>query len=611
MSNKKVTFLDLFAGAGGFSEGFLQVQANDKEYDFVLASDINKNCELTHLVRYNHQLGLDTGFLRKDITDPDFIDKLVECLKDKEGNLRKIDVVTGGPPCQSFSLAGRRRKFDKKDELFTKYLEVIEVLQPKYFVMENVTGLLTKEGGKFKDKIIQRINSIVDRSKLDDILELAAHFSSTVKDKDRVVFNLLVDRIKTEKEARSITFNTDYIEILEKLLKRLSSEHLNYSRSKTDKDINTIRHGLRILNNWDELKDIKRGILNFKSSCDIDNDYYERDFNDFLHFTDGSKIVKKISKSIKNIGIEEFSVLDKGLEIFLMPLDECFQELKKLVEDPTGELDEAFEGIKLYQVEKHFELNASDYGVPQDRERVVFIASRNDQKRITSPPEKTTPNNKVTNKEALHDLEPLESGGIIDLYKNLLLNGHEMPKRKADGAPSPNDGKSYAEWSRQGRLLKKYNPNRNFYHSGKGKVNSENLMPIELANHKASNHSPDIIKRLEIIQREGGYKASKKVLEEQGVNTKKRNYNLLEPGSTSPTIMTLPDDYVHYNQPRALSVREMARLQSFDDSFVFQGKRTTGGSRRKDEVPQYTLVGNAVPPLLARAIGKQILINIS
>ena len=74
--------------------------------------------------------------------------------------------------------------------------------------------------------------------------------------------------------------------------------------------------------------------------------------------------------------------------------------------------------------------------------------------------------------------------------------------------------------------------------------------------------------------------------------------------------MTIPDDYVHYNSPRALTVREMARLQSFDDTFVFQGKRSTGGNNRKTEVPQYTLVGNAVPPLLARAVATEILKNI-
>ena len=70
------------------------------------------------------------------------------------------------------------------------------------------------------------------------------------------------------------------------------------------------------------------------------------------------------------------------------------------------------------------------------------------------------------------------------------------------------------------------------------------------------------------------------------------------------------DDYTHYGANRSLTVREMARLQSFDDSFVFQGKRTTGGDRRKVETPQYTQVGNSVPPLMSRCIGNEILKHI-
>jgi DNA (cytosine-5)-methyltransferase 1 len=136
------TFIDLFAGAGGFSEGFLQASARDARFEFLLASDINENCELTHWVRYNHQLGLPVKFLRKNITDDDFVDELYAQLHG-----RSVDVVCGGPPCQSFSLAGRRRKHDKKDDLFNRYLRVISKLRPKYFVMENVLGLLTKEGG--------------------------------------------------------------------------------------------------------------------------------------------------------------------------------------------------------------------------------------------------------------------------------------------------------------------------------------------------------------------------------------------------------------------------------------------------------------------------------
>ena len=71
----------------------------------------------------------------------------------------------------------------------------------------------------------------------------------------------------------------------------------------------------------------------------------------------------------------------------------------------------------------------------------------------------------------------------------------------------------------------------------------------------------------------------------------------------APTVTTLPDDILHYSEPRILTVRECARLQSFPDWFAFKGKFTTGGDRRTKECPRYTQVGNAVPPYLARAIG--------
>lgn len=74
----------------------------------------------------------------------------------------------------------------------------------------------------------------------------------------------------------------------------------------------------------------------------------------------------------------------------------------------------------------------------------------------------------------------------------------------------------------------------------------------------------------------------------------------------APTITTLPDDVLHYMEPRILTVRESARLQSFPDWFRFRGKFTTGGDRRTKECPRYTQVGNAVPPLLAEAIGMAV-----
>ena len=83
----------------------------------------------------------------------------------------------------------------------------------------------------------------------------------------------------------------------------------------------------------------------------------------------------------------------------------------------------------------------------------------------------------------------------------------------------------------------------------------------------------------------------------------------------SITVTSLPDDYVHFEQPRILTVREWARLQMFPDWYEFSGKRTTGGSARagnprmglfEREMPKYTQIGNAVPVGLARAVGKHI-----
>ncbi len=96
------------------------------------------------------------------------------------------------------------------------------------------------------------------------------------------------------------------------------------------------------------------------------------------------------------------------------------------------------------------------------------------------------------------------------------------------------------------------------------------------------------------------------VAERKKVGTKKHSTTVLHAELPASTITTLPDDIVHYCEPRILTVRENARLQSFPDWFEFRGKYTTGGKQRKQECPRYTQVGNAVPPLLANAIGEML-----
>jgi len=88
--------------------------------------------------------------------------------------------------------------------------------------------------------------------------------------------------------------------------------------------------------------------------------------------------------------------------------------------------------------------------------------------------------------------------------------------------------------------------------------------------------------------------------------TKKQTQKALLANQPAPAALSIPDDACHYEELRTLTVREMARIQSFPDNFEFRSKITTGGKMRSFEVPQYTQVGNAVPPLLGRALGLAI-----
>ena len=132
---------------------------------------------------------------------------------------------------------------------------------------------------------------------------------------------------------------------------------------------------------------------------------------------------------------------------------------------------------------------------------------------------------------------------------------------------------------------------------------SRGLAPnsLRIANHQAA--TKEYFKKVQSICRPG-YCMS--VSERKRAGTKKHSTTVLAPHLPAPTITTLPDDIVHYSEPRILTVRENARLQSFPDWFAFQGKYTTGGKQRKQECPRYTQVGNAVPPLLANAIGQML-----
>ena len=615
-SRRGVNYLDLFAGAGGFSEGFMQAYTDDKFYDFRLASDINENCELTHRVRYNKMLGLDTDFLCQDIMEDSFLPNLMERLHGQE-----IDVITGGPSCQSFSLAGRRKKLDKRDDLFYHYLKVIKALRPKYFVMENVKGILTKDEGRIKERILREIRSIVDDAKMSTLLAfLNDHLKVSINE-------WLYDCLYTKMCMEDINADMDklydtYFNNLEQQLRNVT-KHLPYSVSKSDVSVNTVRHGLLLLSAKKQREEIRKQVIQLKTSSHIDNDTFVDSYNAIVESISDEKILENMLASVDKIiemdgGCEDDArTLKKSLEILTSTFDECIDFIREQFKSNKNVLN-CFENmmkeIRLYNINEPLVLLSSNYGVPQNRERVVFIGCRNDQEVITEIPSTVKEEDKVKVYEAIWDLNMIGNGEVVNTYNTpTLINEYENTKRLrgVQGEPEK-DGHLFSEWSRTGRLNHRFTfDEAPFYVSSMNDLNVERKhQHMELFNHQTSCQNDKVRERLQIIAEHKDYDAAKKELKEKGLDSQKRNYVVLNPLGQSPTVCTMPDDFIHYSAYRPMTVREMARLQSFVDSFVFQGKRQTGGNNRQKEIPQYTLVGNAVPPLMARAIANTVLNHI-
>jgi len=139
---RKPTVIDLFCGAGGLSKGFEMAG-----YNILLGIDFDKYSIKTF--QENHKTA---GIILDDIKNVD-AKRIRELIGDEE-----VDVIVGGPPCQGFSMAGRRDQNDPRNSLFAEFVRIVNDLKPKWFVMENVTGLLITKtaGGEDVGKIIKR-----------------------------------------------------------------------------------------------------------------------------------------------------------------------------------------------------------------------------------------------------------------------------------------------------------------------------------------------------------------------------------------------------------------------------------------------------------------------
>lgn len=225
-------------------------------------------------------------------------------------------------------------------------------------------------------------------------------------------------------------------------------------------------------------------------------------------------------------------------------------------------------------------INSADFGVPQTRQRIIFIGCREDMPIIESLEPTIKPEKYITSGEAIDDLSFLQPWESASSYSEEI---------------KPNS--RYQRDSRRGRLFKEMGIRR---------------LDKELTNHEAAKHTPLVMARFAAIRKGRGLDSIPRALWEKHLKTEKKWCVKLDDSKLAYTVVTLPDDFVHYSSARVLTVRELARLQSFDDTFVFYGPRSTGGGgagnkKRRVELPQYTQVGNAVPPLVAKAIANTVL----
>lgn len=140
-----LSFIDLFAGAGGISEGFIM-----NGFHLVSANEIEKNYFETYKFNHKQYVKDEENFILGDVTNMEIKQRIIDTAHNK-----KIGVIVGGPPCQGFSTAGWRDPNDKRNQLFKEFVAIVKEIRPEFFVLENVLGILTMRGGEAVKEIVE------------------------------------------------------------------------------------------------------------------------------------------------------------------------------------------------------------------------------------------------------------------------------------------------------------------------------------------------------------------------------------------------------------------------------------------------------------------------
>ena len=220
----------------------------------------------------------------------------------------------------------------------------------------------------------------------------------------------------------------------------------------------------------------------------------------------------------------------------------------------------------------------SEFGIPQKRQRFILVGSKKSNAKIffdkiLANRAKFFKSKKISDKTSLSD-------AISDLLRS---NGTTA----SPDTPNFEAGLYAKAESSYQKLMR----------------NSKPLTSKVADSHRFARHKPQTVERFRYIL--SNSQPNKSINDElrEKYHLKKHTIVPLCQNLCTPTLTTLPDDYIHYCEPRILTVREYARIQSFPDDYEFKGPYTTGGERRKVDVPRYTQIGNAIPPLFAEQAG--------
>lgn len=458
----------------------------------------------------------------------------------------KVDVVIGGPPCQGFSNANRQRRhlINGSNELVKRYVKAIEALNPDVFVMENVKTITSDKHSFCLTK--------EDQEYIVDELHLPIH------DKDVVLYegeyvNEINKLCSMYNSDELVLLNEEELYTVYNLYKKRKDLKKYFQKTFNVKKINTIvSHMVSKDNMPDWYNDsTNKACRILQALIDTNGEKGIEKFNDLKVFWDIQRFFQGIVELNSKDAIYSIVLSNRTITVQMrtyIVIDFIRNALKKLGYEINGKV-----------------LNAASFGVPQNRERFIMIGVKKGKAKteIELPDELIrNPQDYVTVKQAISDLSKYEpTVGSMD----------EIQKRQ-------------------------YIPVINSFYR-KLVLNDSK----EIFNHVCTETRDTAKKRFEMIEQGKNFHSLPDELKstyENPARTQNTIYKRLVYDLPSDTVVNVRKSmWIHPELNRAVSAREAARLQSFPDNYIFFGT--------KDSV--YQQIGNAVPPVLGRAVAEKVL----